>query len=198
MNKHVKEKEAQLWAQLAQYLTQELGQSPAQSILSQSQAQAHAFLAASAESSPTRRATMQDTILPRVAVYAALKEAGVDADRLMEQYTRTVAGPTMHAFYAKAEKIPFFYPIFKKLFAMVTRKSDAWVSTFAAQKGQFTLDIHQCLWYDTCCAYGVPEACQFFCLCDHYTYGDLKKVGFARTQTLGMGGSKCDFRFYKK
>ena len=42
------------------------------------------------------------------------------------------------------------------------------------------------------------EACRFFCECDNYTYGDLKKVGFARTQTLGTGGEKCDFRFYKK
>ena len=68
----------------------------------------------------------------------------------------------------------------------------------AAQKGQFTLDIHQCLWYDTRCAYGAPEACRFFCACDNYTYGNLKKVGFARTQTLGTGGSKYEFRFYKK
>lgn len=54
----------------------------------------------------------------------------------MERYTRTVAGPAMHAFYAKAEKVPFFYAIFKALFGMVTRKSDAWVSEFAVQKGQ--------------------------------------------------------------
>ena len=47
-------------------------------------------------------------------------------------------------------------------------------------------------------ACGAPEACRFFCECDNYTYGDLKKVGFARTQTLGTGGEKCDFRFYKK
>ena len=102
------------------------------------------------------------------------------------RYTRMVVGPAMHAVYAKAEKVPFFYAIFKALFGMVTRKR------------QFTLDIHQCLWYDTRCACGAPEACRFFCACDNYTYGDLKNVGFARTQTLGTGGSKYEFRFYKK
>lgn len=198
MNKNVQKKEAQMWAQLEAYLIQELDRDTARTILTESQTKAHAFLAASEEPSPTRRATMQDTILPRVATYLALKEAGQDAEGLMERYTRTVAGPSMHAFYAKAEKVPFFYAIFKALFGMVTRKSDAWVSDFAVQKGQFTLDIHRCLWYDTCCACGAPEACRFFCECDNYTYGDLKKVGFARTQTLGTGGDKCDFRFYKK
>ena len=198
MNKNVQKKEAQTWAQLEKYLVQELGRDSASVILTESQAKARAFLTASDESSPTRRATIQDTILPRVATYLALKEAGQDAEDLMERYTRMVVGPAMHAFYAKAEKVPFFYAIFKTLFGMVTRKSDAWASDFAAQKGQFTLDIHQCLWYDTCCACGAPEACRFFCACDNYTYGNLKKVGFARTQTLGTGGNKCDFQFYKK
>ena len=61
------------------------------------------------------------------------------------RYTRMVVVPAMHAVYAKAEKVPFFYAIFKALFGMVTRKSDAWVRDLAAQKGQFTPDIHQCL-----------------------------------------------------
>lgn len=69
---------------------------------------------------------------------------------------------------------------------------------FAAQKGQFTLDIHQCLWYDTRCACGAPEACRFFCACDNYTYGDLKKVGFARTQTLGDRREQIRFSVLQK
>lgn len=51
------------------------------------------------------------------------------------RYTRMVVGPAMHAVYAKAEKVPFFYAIFKALFGMVTRKSDAWVRGFAARRG---------------------------------------------------------------
>ncbi|MCR4731384.1 MAG: L-2-amino-thiazoline-4-carboxylic acid hydrolase, partial [Saccharofermentans sp.] len=30
------------------------------------------------------------------------------------------------------------------------------------------------------------------------TYGNLKKLGFTRSQTLGKGGECCDFHFYKK
>ena len=83
MNKNVQKKEAQMWAQLEEYLIQELDSDTARTILTESQTKAHAFLAASDEPSPTRRATMQDPILPRVATYLALTEAGQAAEELM-------------------------------------------------------------------------------------------------------------------
>lgn len=99
-----------MWAQLEEYLIQELDSDTARTILTESQTKAHAFLAASDEPSPTRRATMQDTILPRVATYLALKEAGQDAEELMERYTRTVAGPSMHAFMPRRRRCPSSTP----------------------------------------------------------------------------------------
>lgn len=33
---------------------------------------------------------------------------------------------------------------------------------------------------------------------DNVTYGELKKLGFSRTKTLGYGKECCDFHFYKK
>ena len=69
---------------------------------------------------------------------------------------------------------------------------------FEEQPEEFDLTIHQCLWHDTCVSCGCPEVCRFFCECDNYAFGDLKKVGFRRTQTLGTGGDCCDFHFYKK
>ena len=83
-------------------------------------------------------------------------------------------------------------------FRKTTSSSDAWVSTFEEQPEEFDLTIHQCLWHDTCVSCGCPEVCRFFCECDNYAFGDLKKVGFRRTQTLGTGGDCCDFHFYKK
>lgn len=32
---------------------------------------------------------------------------------------------------------------------------------------------------------------------DIYAYGSLKGITFERSQTLGTGGSKCDFHLYK-
>ena len=36
------------------------------------------------------------------------------------------------------------------------------------------------------------------CDVDNVTYGELKKIGFKRTKTLGYDGDCCDFHFYKK
>ena len=166
--------------------------------MAESREQAASFLAGSQETSPSRRALMQSTILPRVAVYTVLKHRGLDAEKLMEKYVREVQGPASHDRYAGLEWIPRFFSVFRWAFRKTTSSSDAWVSTFEEQPEEFDLTIHQCLWHDTCAACGCPEACRFFCECDNYAFGDLKKVGFHRTQTLGTGGDCCNFHFYKK
>ncbi len=39
------------------------------------------------------------------------------------------------------------------------------------------------------------EICAIFCLCDHIVFGNIEKLQFERSQTLGMGGERCDFCF---
>lgn len=57
------------------------------------------------------------------------------------------------------------------------------------------MDVLKCLWADTCKSFGCPEICEIFCLCDHIVFGNIDKLRFDRSQTLGMGGKKCDFCF---
>ena len=116
----------------------------------------------------------------------------------MEKYVREVQGPASHDRYTGLEWVPRFFSVFRWAFRKTTSSSDAWGSTFEEQPEEFDLTIHQCLWHDTCVSCGCPEVCRFFCECDNYAFGDLKKVGFRRTQTLGTGGDCCDFHFYKK
>ena len=190
--------EKKLWTMLDQFFLRVLGEKTGKEVMAESREQAAAFLAASRETSPSRRETMQSTILPRTAVYTVLKRRGLDAEKLMEKYLREVQGPTARDQYASLEWVPRFFEIFRWAFRKATASSDAWDSTFEAEKDRFDLTIHKCLWYDTCVECGCPEACRFFCECDNYSFGELKKVGFRRTQTLGTGGSCCDFHFYKK
>ena len=190
--------EKKLWAMLDRFFLRVLGEKQGKEIMAESREQAAAFLAATLETSPSRRETMQSTILPRTAVFTVLKRRGLDAERLMEKYVREVQGPTMHDQYASLEWVPRFFEIFRWAFRKATTSSDAWDSTFEEEKDRFDLTIHKCLWYDTCVECGCPEACRFFCECDNYSFGDLKKVSFRRTQTLGTGGDCCDFHFYKK
>ena len=156
------------------------------------------WLQATSETSPTRLKMMRETILPRVAVYAVLKDNGEDADTVLGRYVREIAGPKMHRIYAGAEKVPFFYGIFSRAMVHITEKSDLWDCASKREKDRFALNIHKCLWHETCMECGYPEACRFFCECDEYTYGNLRKIGFTRTKTLGTGGELCDFTFYRK
>ena len=190
--------EKKLWTMLDQFFLRVLGEKTGKEVMAESREQAAAFLAASRETSPSRRETMRTTILPRTAVYTVLKRRGLDAEKLMEKYLREVQGPTARDQYASLEWVPRFFEIFRWAFRKATASSDAWDSTFEAEKDRFDLTIHKCLWYDTCVECGCPEACRFFCECDNYSVGELKKVGFRRTQTLGTGGDCCDFHFYKK
>ena len=190
--------EKKMWTMLDRFFLRVLGEKTGKAVMAESREQAAAFLAASRETSPSRRETMRTTILPRTAVYTVLKRRGLDAEKLMEKYLREVQGPTARDQYASLEWVPRFFEIFRWAFRKATASSDAWDSTFEAEKDRFDLTIHKCLWYDTCVECGCPEACRFFCECDNYSFGELKKVGFCRTQTLGTGGDCCDFHFYKK
>lgn len=190
--------EKKMWTMLDRFFLRVLGEKTGKEVMAESRDQAAAFLAVSQETSPSRRETMRTTILPRTAVYTVLKRRGLDAEKLMEKYLREVQGPTARDQYAGLEWVPRFFEIFRWAFRKATASSDAWDSTFEAEKDRFDLTIRKCLWYDTCVECGCPEACRFFCECDNYSFGELKKVGFRRTQTLGTGGDCCDFHFYKK
>ena len=64
---------------------------------------------------------------------------------------------------------------------------------------KFAADMTRCPYVETCSRYGVPELAQFSCRADDITYGNLHpRLVWARTQTLGTGGSCCDFRLYVK
>ena len=91
-----------------------------------------------------------------------------------------------------------FFSLFRWAFRKTTSSSDAWVSTFEEQPEEFDLTIHQCLWHDTCVSCGCPEVCRFFCECDNYAFGDLKKSVSAAPRHWGPAVIAPDFHFYKK
>ncbi len=80
----VQKKEKATWEMLDRFFLRVLGEKEGTAVMAESQEQAASFLASSQETSPSRRALMQSTILPRVAVYTVLKRRGLDAEKLME------------------------------------------------------------------------------------------------------------------
>ncbi len=145
--------------------------------------------------------TLTQTILPRIALYQALQKADFSQDdvfRYMRKYMMDKVAAKKHSSTAKMELVPGFYAIYSKVFLKIMRTTDLQESTQKAGKDYFDVTITKCLWHTACVENGCAELCSLFCDVDDVTYGGLKKIGFSRTQTLGYGGSCCDFHLFKK
>lgn len=150
---------------------------------------------------PDQYKTLTKTILPRVALYKALKEdekLSASASELIREYMIEVIGMQKHKSTKVLEIIPGFYRIYSRSFLKIMRTTDLQKSTQEEGKDYYNITITDCLWYNACKEFGCLELCPAFCDVDDITYGNLRKLGFTRTQTLGKGGECCDFHFFKK
>lgn len=158
-------------------------------------------LAQAAEKTKNQRKTLAQTILPRVAMYKAFLSEGFGKDaanRYMRKYMLETVAAKKHAQTARMEKLPGFYRIYSGVFLKIMRATDLQVSTQNRGKDFYDVTITKCLWHTACVENGCGELCRLFCDVDDVTYGGLEKIGFSRTQTIGYGGSCCDFHFFKK
>ena len=145
--------------------------------------------------------TLTQTILPRIALYQALKDQQLKQQvvfDIMRKYMLDVVAASKHASTSKMEKFPGFFYIYRNVFLKIMRTTDLQESTQEKGKDYYNITITRCLWHEACVEHGCPELCPLFCDVDDVTYGGLKKIGFTRTKTLGYGGDCCDFHFYKK
>ena len=144
---------------------------------------------------------LKNTLLPRIALYQVLQEQGFaqpDAYALLEQNMVECCAPPMRKNYEKLDRLPFAFGAFRFGFTRIVASSDLWQADIDnTQKNSFTVTMRKCFWHDTFTEYGCPELCGQACHCDDLTYSDLHHIGYHRTQTLGTGGSCCDFRFEK-
>lgn len=150
---------------------------------------------------PNQYKTLTKTILPRVALYKALKadeKLSENAYDLTHKYMVEVIGKQKHKSTAALEIVPGFYRVYSRTFLKIMRTTDLQKSDQTEGKDFYDITITDCLWHNACKEFGCPELCSAFCDVDDVTYGNLRKLGFTRTQTLGKGGECCDFHFYKK
>lgn len=145
--------------------------------------------------------TLKNTILPRIALYKALNNYGFsmeDSNNHMKNYMLNYIAKSKHNSMVKMEKVPGFYSLYSKIFLKIMRKTDLQQSKQKHDAKSFDVTITKCLWHQACIKNECPELCRLFCDVDNITYGELNKIGFTRTQTLGYGGDCCDFHFFKK
>jgi hypothetical protein len=145
--------------------------------------------------------TLTQTILPRIAMYKTFFNDGFSKDEIhkyMKEYMLERIAAKKHSSMTKMEKLPGFYIIYSSVFLKIMRTTDLQVCSLSYGKGFYDVTITKCLWHTACVENGCEELCSLFCDVDDITYGGLNKIGFSRTQTLGYGGSCCDFHFFRK
>ncbi len=150
---------------------------------------------------PNQYKTLAKTILPRIALYKALKadnKLSSQAYVLVHKYMVEVIGMQKNKSTKGLEIVPGFYRVYSKSFLKIMRTTDLQESIQLEGKDYYDITITNCLWHNACKEFGCPELCPAFCDVDDITYGNLRKIGFTRTQTLGKGGKCCDFHFFKK
>ena len=145
--------------------------------------------------------TLTQTIIPRIAMYRVLLAENISDNASYEyirKYMMEKIATKKHASMVKMEKVPGFYGIYSKIFLKFMKKTDLQESTLKKEKTSFDVTITKCILHKACVENGCDTLCSLFCDVDDVTYGNLKKLGFSRTKTLGYGGDCCDFHFFKK
>lgn len=143
----------------------------------------------------------KSNILPNIALYLTFIDNGIsaaDAKELVREYSYHVANK-MHKLLEKLFQFPNFFALFRFIMRKGMTGEEIWRSEILSNDSQnISMNVYKCLWADTCRYFDCPEICEIFCLCDHIVFGNLEKLQFERTQTLGMNGEKCDFCFQSK
>ncbi len=138
-------------------------------------------------------------IFPTAAVYLALKQEKPDVAYEIIEETMRIRASGMGASIQKMSKIPGFKTFFLKLWDPVSHKMFGENSGFKNKfypkaRKEYRMDILECPYNKYLTEQGCPELTVLFCKNDEYTYGHIDGLEFIRTQTLGSGGEKCDFR----
>lgn len=155
----------------------------------------------SGEWTKDQKKRQKSSILPNIALYKSFLEYGIERGRARELVRERAyyrAG-RFHTILKIFFRIPRFSRAFRYFMNQGMKNTEIWKSEIHSDDdASYVVDVHKCLWADTCAYFGCPELCEVFCLCDHIVFGNIDGMEFERSETLGMEGSKCDFHFYFK
>lgn len=152
------------------------------------------------DASDGERMHLENTILPTVSFYKALLES--DSENALTNTTAILISlcekggaalgvvlkfPGMKSFFMKT--------LSKMATKMFGRECGFDYINFQTGKNCLQMDMTMCPYLKYADLFKVPELSPLFCESDFATYGNLPGISFTRTETLGTGGSRCDFRF---
>ncbi len=180
---------------------EEIGADKADRIAAAAEKRYEELIAENQMDSKALRAHTFKRIYPSIAVYEALRAAGVDNEKafwyIREYFQRFAAKTVPHIqrlirMFGLARKMPkFFMKISLKNFG-----TDAGFEyDFPESSGnEARFNIVKCPYMETCERYGCPEITSAFCDGDDAGYGNLHpNLKWGRTTTIGRGGECCNF-----
>ena len=182
------------------------GEMQARVFLSRIQAKYSELYARSRRYSPRvlQKLHFEKNILPAVAAYKIMLMDGQSPETALESLDifleATIAGQKrMYRFWGR---FPFFFDVLRwalKPMMRIQYPPAGWQTDFPALgRDAVGLDEHSCFYLQVLNDYGLPELTRHFCRLDDILYeGVSPYIRFERTQTLGRGGTLCDFRYYR-
>lgn len=159
-------------------------------------------LALCKDASKGERTHLEDTILPTTVVYKALLE--VDSENALKNTNDIIINlcEMGGSILDNMLKIPGMTAVFMKLLPKMAlklfgRECGFDYINFEASSDMMQMDMTMCPYVKYAKRFQVDELMPVFCNSDFATYGNLSKISFRRTETLGTGGSMCDFKFVR-
>ena len=146
---------------------------------------------------------LEETILPMLAVYQALlqedrKNALLNIEKIMMQISAIGGKIIRTLLYIPGMSLFFMWYMPRVAFSLFGESCGFEQEMVQCNNRRIKFNIYQCPYHKYSVYLGCPELTYIFCKSDNAVYGNLNKIDFCRTQTLGMGGSVCDFEFVRK
>lgn len=145
---------------------------------------------------------LENTILPTTSFYKALLE--VDNENAWKNTNDIIINLCKkgNKILNNMLKLPGMKSVFMKVLPKMAIKMFGKECGFdyenmEVSKKHLQMDMTICPYTKYAEILKVPELKSIFCESDFATYGNLSGITFERTETIGLGGNKCDFRFFR-
>ena len=179
-----------------------IGQERAEQVMTLAWNRLEQLLTAHAGESKALRTHTEGSLYPAISVYEALQQSGIpqaDALKIMDWMCCQRAEKQARMIRLSL-KIPGLYRKMPAIFRWMTVHNFGEAAGFQARfyetdKTCCKFDMTRCIYYEICRDHGCPELTACFCHTDDVTDGHMHpKIRWHRTQTIGEGGSLCDFQ----
>jgi L-2-amino-thiazoline-4-carboxylic acid hydrolase len=152
---------------------------------------------------PALRQHLETNILPGLALYQTLREENDDQEAVMAELDQILAAWVEDSEQSKLIRIMNHLPdpfgilrISNRVVLKMSYPPEGWTVEWVEDSDRcIAYDIRDCFYLNMLTAYGAPELTAHFCRGDDLVFGSIPGIAWERTETLGRGDDRCNFRF---